>query len=354
MKLVESVMTRPLNPVLARELKERMRRRRSAVVLSLYLLALCLVLWLLYLGFSVGGDVDGPGALRIASLGRTAFQTLLFFMLLLVCFIVPGLCAGAVAGERERQTLVPLQVTLLTPRSILLGKLTASLAFVVFLVLASLPLVGVSFVLGGVEVGEVVRGVAMVLVTAAVVGCLALVCSSLMRRTQGATVLSYAMVLMLLGGTFVAFGAQMLADQRGPRGRVQALMWANPLMATADVLSRQDGGNLLPTPFTPLQDLIDEREAGGGDGMAADAGFVGAAPPQAVQVFRGGFQGDVITNLGQNIDDGADGGPPGRASLLHRAPFWLLSVLTWAVLCGLGFWWACRRLRTPIAGGRPA
>jgi ABC-type transport system involved in multi-copper enzyme maturation permease subunit len=356
--VLEKVMARPLNPVLARELKERMRRRRSTVVLSVYLVVLCLVLWLLYLGFSVGGDVDGPGALRIASLGRTAFQTLLFFMLLLVCFIVPGLCAGAVAGERERQTLVPLQVTLLTPRSILFGKLSASLAFVVFLILASLPFIGVSFVLGGVEAGEVVRGVGMVIVTAAVVGCLSLVCSSLMRRTQGATVLSYAMVLVLLGGTFVAFGAQMLADQRGPAGRMQAMMWANPLMATADVLSRQTGDNLIPTPFTELQNLIDERLDTNRDGMVAgrDGGRFGFGPrvfvENAVGVGMPVF--DDVIEVGPGADPAAAGPDLDDPSLLHRAPFWLLSVLTWAVVCGLGFWWACRRLRTPVDGVRPA
>ena len=358
MSVLQKVMARPLNPVLARELKERMRRRRSAVVLSGYLVVLCLVLWLLYLGFSVGGDVDGPGALRIASLGRTAFQTLLFFMLLLVCFIVPGLCAGAVAGERERQTLVPLQVTLLTPRAILLGKLSASLAFVVFLVLASLPFIGVSFVLGGVEPGEVVRGVAMVIVTAAVVGCLSLVCSSLMRRTQGATVLSYAMVLVLLGGTFVAFGAQMLADQRGPAGRLQAAMWANPLMATADVLSRQEGDNLIPTPFTPLQELIDERLDTNRDGVVEGRGGWFGFAPQTMPFVREGIAVAVgpdggFVDMGQAVE--APAGPnPDDPSFLHRARFWMLSVVTWAVLCGLGFWWACRRLRTPVDGGRPA
>ncbi len=207
--------------MLARELKERMRRKRSGFVLTVYLLVLSGALWLLYLGASAAG-ADGPGALRLASLGRAAFQTLLFTMLFLVCFIVPGLAAGGVAGERERQTLVPLQVTLLRPRSILLGKLAASLAFVVFLVFAALPLIGVSFLLGGVEPGEVVRGVAMVLAVAATVAALALTCSTLMRRVQGATVVSYALVCFLVGGTFVAFGAEMLVDRKGPAGPVPA------------------------------------------------------------------------------------------------------------------------------------
>lgn len=341
------LLSRPLNPVLARELKERMRRRRSSVVLSLYLLSLSAVLWVLYLGFSAGGDVDGPDVLRVASLGRTAFQTLLFAMLLAVCFIVPGLCAGAIAGERERQTLLPLQVTLLRPRSILLGKLASSLAFVVFLVLAALPLIGVSFLLGGVEAGEVARGVAMVLVTATVVGCLSITCSTLLRRTQGATVASYGLVLVLVVGTFVAFGAQMLADQRGPEGRVAALLWANPVMATADVLSRQHGRDLVPSPFSPFQDLIDERERNGnengdagGFGLAEPAMFGGRGP---VALVEDGIQFDEQGN----VIGPAAGGRAGQAPFLNRAPFWLLSVLTWAVLCAGGFWWSCRRLRLP-------
>jgi hypothetical protein len=217
-----------------------------------------------------------------------------------------------------------------------------------------LPFIGVSFVLGGVEAGEVLRGVGMVIVTAAVVGCLSLVCSSLMRRTQGATVLSYAMVLVLLGGTFVAFGAQMLADQRGPAGRMQAMMWANPLMATADVLSRQTGDNLIPTPFTELQNLIDERLDTNRDGVVAGRDGGGFGPRVFVENAVG---------IGMPAPDVIDLGPGGQAaarpdlddpSLLHRAPFWLLSVLTWAVLCGLGFWLACHRLRTPVDGAGPA
>src|ERR671919_1918367 len=236
-----------------------MRRKRSGFVLTVYLVLLSGALWLLYLGASAAG-AEGPSALRLASLGRAAFQTLLFVMLLLVCFIVPGLAAGGVAGERERQTLVPLQVTLLRPRSILLGKLAASLAFVVFLVFAALPLIGVSFLLGGVEPGEVVRGVAMVLAVAATVAALALTCSTLMRRVQGATVMSYALVCFLLGGTFIAFGAQLLAERSGPRGRAQLILALNPLMATADVVSRvPESGSRVPSPFTPLQALISER-----------------------------------------------------------------------------------------------
>ena len=349
---------RPLNPVLARELKERMRRKRSGFVLTVYLVLLSGALWLLYLGASAAG-ADGPGALRLASLGRAAFQTLLFVMLLLVCFIVPGLAAGGVAGERERQTLVPLQVTLLRPRSILLGKLAASLAFVVFLVFAALPLIGVSFLLGGVEPGEVVKGVGMVLAVAATVAALALTCSTLMRRVQGATVMSYALVCFLLGGTFVVFGAQLLAEREGPRGRAQLVLALNPLMATADVVGRTpENGTRVPSPFTPLQMLIGERTKPkdstlmSGWSRSADAG-AGFAPMTTERIIiadpaTGPFDGPVpLQNNGAvaRVDQW-------RAPLLNRIPMWALSLFGYAALSFGGLALASRKLATPAAGER--
>ena len=354
-----------------------MRRKRSGFVLTVYLVLLSGALWLLYLGASAAGT-DGPGALRLASLGRAAFQTVLFVMLLLVCFIVPGLAAGGVAGERERQTLVPLQVTLLRPRSILLGKLAASLAFVVFLVFAALPLIGVSFLLGGVEPGEVVKGVAMVLAVATTVAALALTCSTLMRRVQGATVMSYALVLFLLGGTFIAFGAQMLADQKGPRGRAQLVLALNPMMATADVVGRTpDNGSRVPSPFTPLQYLIAERTKPE-DEITADGGWVGSsdngvefAPMARDNVIRAvpapalvpttapagvlappdaPLWSDEPVPLQNNgavarVDEW-------RAPLLNRIPMWTLSLLFYGALSIGGLTLAARRLATPAAGER--
>ena len=347
---------RPLNPVLARELKERMRRKRSGFVLTVYLVLLSGALWLLYLGASVAGS-DGPSVLRLASLGRAAFQTVLFTMLFLVCFIVPGLAAGGVAGERERQTLVPLQVTLLRPRSILFGKLAASLAFVAFLVVAALPLIGVSFLLGGVEPGEVVRGVAMVLAVATTVASLALTCSTLMRRVQGATVVSYAVVAFLLGGTFLGFGAEMLVDRHGPRGKPQLILALNPLMATADVVSRvPEANSRIPSPFTPLQQLIDERTKPK-DGGQLGMGWSQTAPANVV-----GLTDDMVV-----VKPGADGVdvPVGavdaqlapeitkfRPPFLNRIPMWVLALAGYALLSLGGLALAARRLSTPAAGER--
>ncbi|MGH8992777.1 MAG: ABC transporter permease [Acidimicrobiia bacterium] len=377
---LRSLRGRPLNPVLARELKERMRRKRSALVLTIYLVLLTGALWVLYLGASAG--FGEPGALRLASLGRAAFHTLLFTMLILVCFIVPALAAGGIAGERERRTLAPMQVTLLGPWSILAGKLASSLVFVTFLIVATLPLFGVSFLLGGVEPGEVIRGVAMVLVVAATLGSLALTCSTLLRRVQGATVVSYALVAVLGVGTFVGFGAQMLIQRGQVEGKAQLLLVLNPLMATADVLGRSPNDNeLLPSPFTPLQELIelrerqprqDEEQFGFSEGREFGGGFTVAT---AVAVDGGPDM--VVTEPavpapvpapalvppdgGGFVDAPAPIGPDGQllgaeaeweAPLINRIPVWAWALAGYLLISLGGLSLAARRLSTPASEER--
>ncbi len=263
----------PLNPVLARELKQRMRGRLTWLVVTGYLAILALILRFVYLGASQSsGDFFDP--LASASVGRSIFHWLLFFMLMLVCFIVPGLTASAISGERERQTLVSLQVTLLRPRSIVLGKLLSSLAFTAFLVVASLPLLSVPFLVGGVSVAEVLKGVAMVLLTAVVLACLAVACSALLRRTQAATVIAYGLTAALTVGTFIVYGGQRAMD--GPVDRASpAILALNPFVATADVVQGRADTDSLESPFTALADLV--RPDNFGFAVDAAVGFGGEA-----------------------------------------------------------------------------
>ena len=108
-----------INPVLEREVRERMRGTRSVVVLTIYLVLLIGIFFLVYsalTGSSSGSSTVAPT--EVARLGRSIFEYVLFFMLLLVIFLVPGFTSAAVAGERERQTLIPMQITLLRPRDL--------------------------------------------------------------------------------------------------------------------------------------------------------------------------------------------------------------------------------------------
>ncbi|MGH9269998.1 MAG: ABC transporter permease, partial [Ilumatobacteraceae bacterium] len=138
-----------LNPVLGRELKERMRGVRSFAALAIFLALLILTTWIVYRG-NQQTDPFSFDLARQTRVGRELYEWILSIMLVLVLFFVPGLTAGAIAGERERQTLLPLQVTLLRPRSIVWGKVLAALAYLALMIVAALPLFAVAYQLGGI------------------------------------------------------------------------------------------------------------------------------------------------------------------------------------------------------------
>ena len=186
--------------VLTKELRTRMRGRRAAVVITVYLLLLSSVAgmmlygqqWELQSGLSLGAA---------PSVGLQLFVALSLFQLFLVVFIVPGLTGAAIAGERDRQTLDLMLSTQVSSLWIVLGKLLASLSYVFLLMLAALPLFSLVFLFGGVSPGQVVLAFAISLVSALTLGAIGVCISVLIRRGQMATVLSYAVAFLLIVGT---------------------------------------------------------------------------------------------------------------------------------------------------------
>jgi ABC-type transport system involved in multi-copper enzyme maturation permease subunit len=316
---------RPLNPVLARELKERMRGRRAAVVLTLYLLLLTGVLYLVYrtLAGNQANPFEAPLATEVAAIGESVFEWLVFFMLLLVLFLVPGLTSGVIAGERERQTLVPLQVTLLRPRSIVLGKVAASSAFMILLLVATLPLLAVAYLIGGVTISEVAAALLAVLAVALGLASLSAACSTFFRRVQTATVASYGLVLLLVVGTLLGYAALSLLDRDRPgdppglEGRKRAILVLNPLLAVADVVGDEQSGDA-PSAFDPLHELVRRK---------GDQPLVATGPGQV-----NGPVG-VLPDVQPREDAGVD--------------FWVGAFAALAALSLVGLALATRRLRTP-------
>jgi ABC-type transport system involved in multi-copper enzyme maturation permease subunit len=277
-----------VNPVLERELRQRLRGRSAWTVLTVYLAVLAVILRIVYGAVSHStGAAPLSQAQSASAAGRSIFHWLLFFMLGLVCFIVPGMTSAAIAGERERQTLVPLQVTLLSARSIVVGKLLASLAFVVLLVLAALPLLSVPFLLGGVDAAEVLHGVAMLLAVAVVLACTSLACSSTLRRTQLATVTAYGIVAALVVGTPLVYAAQRALDHRVTGTSKPTVLVVNPFAAVAEVVKGRTATESLSSPFTGIQGVLEDEVfvTGGGSAVSVvprSVGGVQAGPPVTV------------------------------------------------------------------------
>lgn len=238
-----------INPILAKELRSRMRTWRAPAVISLYVLFLGLIG---YAYFRLLSSQILNGGYMNPQVGLQIFSILGIFQLLLVAFVTPSLTVGLISGERERQTLDLLLCTRLSPAAIVLGKLTAAVSFILLLIVAAVPIYSLVFLFGGVSPRELLMTLLIYVVTGLTYAAIGLACSALLRRTQAATILAYALVLGLVFGTYVLGGIQMAAQSMkahvgpyyGPT--MPWFMSLNPLQALMSAMPQSSGGFYIP------------------------------------------------------------------------------------------------------------
>ncbi|MDK2817412.1 MAG: type transport system permease protein [Moorella sp. (in: firmicutes)] len=215
-----------INPVLLKELRQRFRTGKTAWLLALYLLVIgAFVLGFMYLSWRGSPGIFQPDR------SRSLFIMLSVTQLVLLGFVVPGLTAGVISGERERQTLNVLLTTRLTPRQIIWSKLVSSCAFVVLLVVATLPLYSIVFMYGGIAPGQVLGVFGFYLVTIFLFGCIGVACSSFFKRTGVSTVTTYGLAFALAAGTgFLAVFLHQM-NRLQARGGISPETWHPAFLA---------------------------------------------------------------------------------------------------------------------------
>ncbi|PQV63399.1 ABC-type transport system involved in multi-copper enzyme maturation, permease component [Abditibacterium utsteinense] len=177
------------NPVLVRELRAGLRSVRAFALLAIYVALLGAIVTVNFpANFQI--ELTGDGGAR----GQDLFWTLVWAQVALILLLIPALSTGALAQERERQTLEPLLLSPLTPLQIVWGKAGGVLSIVGLLLLASLPLTSLCFLLGGVSPGMLVAAYAGIFGLAVFTTGFGLYCAA---RWPGATRALVACYLLL-------------------------------------------------------------------------------------------------------------------------------------------------------------
>ena len=140
-----------------------------------------------------------------AYFGRTIFFAVAVALLVALGLVSPILTATAIASERENNTLDLLLATGLSPWRILVGKLTASLAYQVVFVVCMLPVLTLTLLLGGVGADEIALVTLIILTTVLTYGMLGLAVSCRLRKAASALALTLLIVLSL--ALFICGGA---------------------------------------------------------------------------------------------------------------------------------------------------
>lgn len=190
------------NPIVVKEGVSRMRTWRAPVVATLYV-SLIGAVGFAWLNLGEAGGQFSDGRPVAAVVGSQAFAAMSFFQLGLVCLFAPALAAGAISGERERQTLDVLLVSRVSAFGIVWGKLLASMAYILLLILTALPLFSAVFLFGGIDLQQFVFSQVVTIATALCLGAMAVFFSALFQRSLAATVSSYASAFVLTVGTAI-------------------------------------------------------------------------------------------------------------------------------------------------------
>ena len=204
-----------------------------------------------------------PGFALSASIGHALFSGSCCFETLLVLVLAPAFTTGAICSEREKQTLDLLVTTPLSTLGIVVGKLVSALAYVLLLIVASVPLMALVFVFGGVGPEDVLRAYVLLFALAFGMGAIGLFLSALVRRTQAATVLdvdrragarrwarSPVHALWSVLGTTTSRSQTGITTVRTPNRAPEALLWLNPLVGAMDLICTTAPGGYERTPAT--------------------------------------------------------------------------------------------------------
>lgn len=322
MSLLSPVMgfAHGVTAVTSRELRGRMRGRRAFVVLTIYLLLLAAIAFGIHAYLQREADLEAalrlrqgddwfgslggvsPGFALSAKVGHMLFSGILVLETLLVLVLAPAFTAGAISSEREHQTLDLLVTTPLSTLGVVVGKLVSALAWVLVLILASVPLMSLVFVFGSVGPDDVIRAYVLLFTLAFGMGAVGLFLSALVRRTQAATVLASVVVLVLALGTiplhalWSVLGTSATRSQTGittirqPNRGPDALLWLNPLVGAMDLVCTTAPGGyerftcdyvaaVTHTPFFGGNGSGDVTEVIAADRAMVEGGLK-VAPPQ--------------------------------------------------------------------------
>lgn len=260
-------------PVLVKEFRAQLRGSRAALLITIYVGLLLVALRVFYT--SITGRLDFGAPLVSAQIGQALFIGLALAIQLLTVFLAPATTVNAISTEYERRTFDLLLTTPVSPVQLLLGKLLTGVALLLLLLLTALPLLSIVVLFGGVEAVDIGRVLATVLLTAVAGGMLGLFCSTVTRQTYSATLLCYAILVTLLGGSLFVANLWSITNSMQPAPALYVV--ANPLSALAAALGTARPPEIVtPGTLQPLAIL----------GLLTQGTITAGAQPAVLPVYR--------------------------------------------------------------------
>ena len=178
-----------LNPILAFSATRRMRSFRTLLVVAAYLAVMLCVVFLM-----MGGLFGSQVTIYKLRKSVDCYNILMIVQFALIVLIAPAMTSGAIAGERERQTLELLLVTNTRSFRIVTGKALESFAMLALLIVSGFPVMCLTMMAGAVTLLQILEGELFLLAIAFAAVCVGVFASSLARSSMTGGIISYLII----------------------------------------------------------------------------------------------------------------------------------------------------------------
>ena len=190
-----------LNPIVKKDLQVTVRSMRMSWGLFAYEAALTIA-FLLALVF-IQDAASYSYSDNIYSYLIYLFPVVAVTQVCIVALAVPIITASSISGEKERQTFDIMLTTCMSPFAIVFGKVMSAVLRILFFVIASTPIMALSFVVGGLSWSYLFYYLLAVILFSVFAGSIGIFASSFCRKSVAALLLSFVMYFVIFAMTFV-------------------------------------------------------------------------------------------------------------------------------------------------------
>lgn len=225
-------MNMRLNPIVKKDVKVQSRSMRICWGVFVYEAILALVFFLTMLSIQEGNRYS---VTNIYSQMVWLYPVLAVTQIVILGLVVPIRTASSISGEKERQTFDIMMTTSMTPFSIVWGKVMTAVVQSMLYVAASMPVMALPFVIGGMPWSALFWFLAITLLLSFFAASIGILCSSFCRKTVSAVIFSYGFYFLFFVGTalpsvFVSILSMNTGYSPVYSGGVSYSWWENVLL----------------------------------------------------------------------------------------------------------------------------
>ena len=246
-----------INPVLKNESMLAVRTWKFPLMILVYTLILVGSGLLLLKMTTDGATVSG---LKLNS-PIIIYLSLAFAQAVLLLFMVPSMTSTVISSEREKQTLEVLLSTKMSSFSIIIGKLFAPVSKVIILIFLTLPVYGICFLIGGINLKNIVQLALFFIVVTFFVGAIGIFFSTILKSSKASTAATYGAVVLVFIGIIivgaVVYVGKLKAAKEGVIVEMPGFIALSPFVGFISLLINQVGAsNLVNGPLMAIKPII--------------------------------------------------------------------------------------------------